>query len=132
MKWTLNCSAQAENTAALYRLADVKNSDEEYKANRPSSILASKHRVDRIIEALSCEYVNLFDPVLENECFYNLSSGVAVDLELADQILSIKESGEEFYKEFVDDRLKSTSIKIHDPIKRNIQKCLQKSCRAVS
>ena len=115
LKWTLNRSAQAENTAALYRLADVKNSDEEYKANRPSSsILASERCVDRIIEVLSCEYVNPFDPVLENECLYNLSSGVAVDSELADQILSIKESGEEFYKDFVDDRLKSTSVKIHD------------------
>ena len=111
LKWTLNRSAQAENTAALYRLAGVKNSDEEYKANRLSSILASERRVDRIIEVLSCEYVNPFDPVL--------SSGVAVDSELADQILSIKESGEEFYKDFVDDRHKSTSIKIHDLIKRN-------------
>ena len=35
--------------------------------------------------------MNLFDPVLENECLYNLSSGVAVDSELADQILSVKE-----------------------------------------
>ena len=113
----------------------MKNSDEEYKANRPSSILALEHRVDRIIEVLSCEYVNPFDPVLENECLHNLSSGVAVNSELADQILSIKESGEEFYKDFVDDRLKSTSVKIHDPIKKKsfiIQKCLQKSCHAVS
>ena len=97
----------------------MKNSDEEYKVNRPSSILASERRVDRVIEVLSCEYVNLLDPVLENECLYNLSSGVAVDSELAGQILSIKESGEEFYKDFIDDRLKSTFIKIHDPIKIN-------------
>ena len=131
MKWTLNRSAQAENTAALYRLADVKNSDEEYKANRPSSILASERRVDRIIEVLSCEYVNPLDPVLENECLYNLSSGVAVDSELADQILSIKESGEEFYKDFVDDRLKSTSIKIHDPIKRNKVSLFKSACKKV-
>ena len=127
LKWTLNRSAQAENTAALYRLADVKNSDEEYKANRPSSILASERRVDRIIEVLSCEYVNPLDPVLENECLYNLSSGVAVDSELADQILS----GEEFYKDCVDDRLKSTSIKIHDPIKRNKVSLFKSACKKV-
>ena len=131
LKWTLNRSAQAGNTAALYRLVDVKNSDEEYKANRPSSILASERRVDRIIEVLSCEYVNPFDPVLENECLYNLRSGVAVDSELSDQILSIKESGEEFYKDFVDDRLKSTSIKIHDPIKRNKVSLFKSACKKV-
>ena len=131
LKWTLNRSAQAENTATLYGLADVKNSDEEYKANRPSSILASERRVDRILEVLSCEYVNPFDPVLENECLYNLSSGVAVDSELSDQILSIKESGEEFYKVFVDDRLKSTSIKIHDPIKRTKVSLFKSACKKV-
>ena len=131
MKWTLNRSAQAENTAALYRLADVKNSDEEYKANRPSSILASERRVDRIIEVLSCEYVNPFDPVLENECLYNLSSGVAVDSELADQILSIEESSEEFYKDFVDDRLKSTSIKTHNPMKGNKVSLFKSACKKV-
>ena len=109
----------------------MKNSDEEYKANRPSSILASERRVDRIIEVLSCEYVDPLDPVLENECLYNLSSGVAVDSELADQILSIKESGEEFYKDFVDDRLKSTSIKIHDPIKRNKVSLFKSACKKV-
>ena len=80
---------------------------------------------------LSCEYVNPFDPVLENECSYNLSSGVAVDSELADQILSIKESDEEFYKDFVDDRLKSTSIKIHDPIKRNKVSLFKSACKKV-
>ena len=131
LKWTHNRSVQAENTAALYRFADVKNSDEEYKANRPSSILASEGRVDKITEVLSCEYVNPSDQVSENECLYNLSSGVAVDAELADQILSIKESGEEFYMDFVDDRLKSTSIKIHDPRKRNKVSLFKSACKKV-
>ena len=62
---------------------------------------------------------------------YNLSSGVAVDSELADQISSIKESGEEFYKDFVDDRLKSTSIKIHEPIKRNKVSLFKSACKNV-
>ena len=75
--------------------------------------------------------MNPFDPVLENECLYNLSSGVAVDSELADQIISIKESGEEFCKDFVDDRLKSTSIKIHDPIKRNKVSLFKSACKKV-
>ena len=128
MKWTLNRSVQAENTAALYRLADVKNSDEEYKANHPFCILASERFVDRIIEVLS---LNPFDPVFENECLYNLSSGVAVNSELVDQILSIKESDEEFYKDFVDNRLKSTSIKIYDPIKRNKVSLFKSACKNV-
>ena len=40
LKWTLNRSAQAVSTAALYRLADVKSSNEDYKSNRPSRILS--------------------------------------------------------------------------------------------
>ena len=47
LKWTLNRSAQAESTAPLYRLADVKRSNEEYKSNRSSRIFGSERDVQR-------------------------------------------------------------------------------------
>ena len=56
LKWTLNCSAQAENTAALYRLADVKKSDKEYKAN---ILPVSLHQNVVLTESLKCCLVNM-------------------------------------------------------------------------
>ena len=56
LRWTLNCSAQAENTAALYRLADVKKSDEEYKAN---VLPVSLHQNVVLTESLKCCLVNM-------------------------------------------------------------------------
>ena len=52
LKWTLNRSAQAESTAVLYRLADVKSSNEDYISNRPSRILSSERHVQRLFRCI--------------------------------------------------------------------------------
>ena len=51
----------------------------------------------------------------------NLSSGIPVNDDLAEDILKIKIRGIDSYNEFVEKRIKSQAIKVHDPIKR--QKC---------
>ena len=45
LKWTLNHPYQAENTQALYEMAGIKRSTEDYKCTRPSEIIKSDHRV---------------------------------------------------------------------------------------
>ena len=42
LKWTLNQSAQAKNTEALYDLANIKSSELVYRCLRPSSIIKSE------------------------------------------------------------------------------------------
>ena len=68
---------------------------------------------------MTTEYLNPFDPKLDQENLYTLSSGVPVEASLADEILSVKDLGEECYKDFVDNRIRKTTVKIHDPITRN-------------
>ena len=55
---------------------------------------------------------------LDPSCLYNLSSGAPVDHDLCSSIINLKKVGEDLYKDFVDDRIKSTEIKIHDPTTR--------------
>ncbi|KAG1685941.1 hypothetical protein GQR58_008889 [Nymphon striatum] len=86
LKWTLNRSAQAKNTNALMALADVNSSDEGYKSNRPSQILKSENFVENIMNIMTEEYINPFDESLEKDCLYNLSSGIQVELGIANEI----------------------------------------------
>ena len=118
LKWTLNRSAQAKDTEALYGLADIKAPDDIYKSNRPSQITKSEEFVAKIQSVLSTEYVNPFSESLDKESLYNLSSGIPLKSTLTDEILRVKEIGEQCYSDFVDKRIKSTSKKIHDPITR--------------
>ena len=118
LKWTLNRSAQAKHTEALYGLADIKAPDDIYKSNRPSQIIKSEEFVAKIQSVLSTEYVNPFGEGLEKGSLYNLSSGIPLESTLTDEILRVKEIGEQCYSDFVDKRIKSTSKKIHDPITR--------------
>ncbi|KAG1652172.1 hypothetical protein GQR58_026483 [Nymphon striatum] len=119
LKWTLNRPAQAKNTNALMALADVNSSDEGYKSNRPSQILKSEKFVENIMNVMTEEYINPFDESLEKDCLYNLSSGIQVELGIANEISQVKSKGDAQYEEFVTNRIKSTDVPIHDPIKRN-------------
>ena len=49
---------------------------------------------------------------------YNLSSGVPVNKDLADNILKIKQTGKELLETFVDKVLLKKEVKFHDSIKR--------------
>ena len=110
---------QAMNTKALMELADVKSSEEGYKSNRSSQILKSEKLVEAIMSVMTEEYMNPFDESLENNCLYNLSSGIQLNSEIASEISQIKSNGDVQYNEFVKNRIRSTDVPIHDPIKRN-------------
>ena len=131
IKWTLNHSAEAKHTEALYGLANIKAPDDIYKSKRPSQIIKSEEFVAKLQSVLSTEYVNPFSEGLEKGSLYNLSSGVPLESTLTDEILSVKEIGEQCYSDFVDKRIKSSSKKIHDPITRilvyTFSKCWKES-----
>ena len=121
LKWTLNRPFQAQNTEALYKMSDVNHANDEYKATRPSQILKSEKYVTDLVEVLRNDFVNPFDSNIDKDKLLNLSSGIPVNDDLAEDILKIKDRGIDSYNEFVEKRIKSQAIKVHDPIKR--QKC---------
>ena len=65
---------------------------------------------------LSNEHLNPFSEGLEKVSLYNLSSGIPIESTLTDEILRVKEIGEQCYSDFVDKRIKFTLKMIHDPI----------------
>ena len=129
LKWTLNWSAQAKNTEALYDLANIKSSELVYKSLRPSNIMKSENFMEKITKVMTMEYLNPFDLKLEN--LYNLSSSVPVEASLAKEILSVKQLGEKCYKDFVDNRIRKTMLKIHDSITRNKTKLFKSAGKNV-
>ena len=118
LKWTLNRSAQAENTKALLDLAEVNTASNAYKPLRPSQILQSEKFVSRITEVLKEEYVNPFDINIPKEKLVNLSSAVPLPDQVAAEILSTRTVGEEQGQRFRIQRLESSEVKFHDPIKK--------------
>ena len=66
------------------------------------------------------DYVNLFTVTLEATKLFNLSSGVAVEDDLADQILNIIDIGKSLTETFRNERLIQHNISFHEPIKKNL------------
>ena len=79
---------------------------------------------------MTMKYLNPFDVKLDPENLYDLSSGAPVEASLA-EILSVKQLGEECYKDFVDNCIRKTTLKIHDPIKCNKTKLFKSAGKNV-
>ena len=99
-------------------MSDVNHANDEYKATRPSQVLKSEKYVTDLVEVLTNYFVNSFDSNIDKDKLLNLSSGIPVNDDLAEDILKIKDRGIGSYNEFVEKRIKSQAIKVHDPIKR--------------
>ena len=85
LKWWLNRADQSRNVELKKETAGATTKNVVYKSLRPSQILGSEKMVTCVIEVLS-EYLNPFSVSLD-ENLYNLSSGVPVEDELANEIL---------------------------------------------
>ena len=110
-------------------LVDVNTSEEGYKSNRPSSIIKTENYVQKVINVLTDEYIYPFSKSLDKESLYNLSSGLPVESEIATGILRIKEPGEEQYHTFIDNRIKTTEVKINEQITRNKLLLFKNACK---
>ena len=119
LKWTLNRSEQAANTGALLNLCGISINADAYKPCRPSQILLSEKLVSNVVEVLTDEYINPFDPSIEKDHLYNLSSGEPLSSESADRILKVHATGRNLAQTFIDKRLCSNGILFHHPISRN-------------
>ena len=118
-KWCLNRAEQARNTRELQNLCGLSTDTGIYKPCRPSQIIKCEKLVQSTMRVLMEEYINPFDIFLEKDMLINLSSGMPLNEEATDFLLSSPTLGQEdLYKQFVEDRLKSGKIPVHDPIKR--------------
>ena len=68
----------------------IKTQGEIHQQLRQSSILSSEKKVQKLLHVLTTEYINPFDPSLDKDKLYNISSGTPVDSELAREIRLIK------------------------------------------
>ena len=118
-KWCLNRAEQAKNKKILENLCGLDKEGESYKPTRPSQIRRSEKLVESVIEVLTEDYINPFQADVEKDKIVCLSSGVPVSQEIADSLLSLENNGKNQYKDFVNKRILTKEIAIHNPIKRN-------------
>ena len=110
-------------------LADFNTSEEGCKSNRPSSIKTENY-VQKVIN-VNDKYINPFANSLDKESLYNLSYGLPVGSEIATGILRIKETEEEQHHTLIDNRIKTTEVRIHEPITRNKLLLFKNACKKV-
>ena len=79
LKWALNRPYQAENTKALYEMAGIKRSTEDYKCTFPSEIIKSERRVAKVKEVLAKDFLSLSGPTLDQEYLFNIGFGIPID-----------------------------------------------------
>ena len=120
LKWTLNRAQQSANTSELKSMTGIAQENFAHKSLRPSEIIKSEKKVQRIVEVLQDEYINPFDEDLEKNYLYNLSSGIAIQDDLAESILKTKEVGRTAYSAFVKERLEIGEKMFHDSITRKL------------
>ena len=93
--------------------------------------MKSENFVEKIAKVMMMEYLNPFAVKLDPENLYNLSSGVPVEASLAEEILFVKQLGEECYKDFVDKHIRKTMLKVHDLLTRNKTKLFKSAGKNV-
>ena len=118
LKWCPNRADQSRNVKLMKGTAGATTKNVVYKSLRPSQILGSEKMVTCVIEVLS-EYLNPFSVSLD-ENLYNLSSGVPVEDELANEILCTEQNSSEIYGCFANERLLAGGTKnFYGPLPRN-------------
>ena len=86
---------QAKNVNVLKKMARIYSSSEKYTPLRPSQILISEKLVAEVISVLEEEYINPFSVLVAEDCLFDLSSGILVNDQLADEILNTKKLGKD-------------------------------------
>ena len=114
----MNRAEQAKNTDASLKLADLNLTDNTYKPLHPSQILKSEKLVSSVVRVLTEEYINPFNADLDKDALLNLSSGIHIPDDASNEILQIREIGEEKYDNFVKYHITSKDIGFHEPISK--------------
>ena len=132
LKWCLNRADQSKNVRKLREMTGTYSNTETYKLLRPSQIIESEKLVTKAIDVIQEEYINPFSILVDEDKLFNLSSGVPVQNDLAEEILQIHSVGNELAKQFAAERMLSDSTKkFHDPLPRNKCKSFKNSTKVL-
>ena len=105
---------------------------EHRSCTHPPEIIKSERRVAKVKEVPANEFLNPFDPNLDQEYLFNIASGIPVDQGLADGILATKERGEDLCNTFLQNCILSIKENIHDPIKHQEKALFKNSGKKVT
>ena len=115
-RWTRTTSERTKYYQATLSLADMTTEicdESSHKDLRKAEIAKSEKQVIKTIEAIK-SYIDPFD-VEDHQKLYCLSSGVAVDMETAQDVLRAENVGKEMKEIFIKDRLEKKE-KFFEPI----------------
>ena len=65
--------------------------------------------VFKVINTFKNHYINLFDPILEKNTLYNVSSDAAMPARVSDYLLLLHEKGKDLCKGFLQNRILTTT-----------------------
>ena len=99
----------------MYDLCGLDAGINTYKLCRPSQILKTEELVQAVMNTLMNEYINPFDVLLEKDELVCLSSGVPLNSEATEFLLSSYAMGKERRDEFVKTQISGS---FHEPIYR--------------
>ena len=97
----------------MYDLCGLDAGSNTYKLSCPSQILKTKELVQAVMNTLMNEYINPFDVLLEQDELVCLSSGVPLNSEATEFLLSSYAMGKERRDEFIETQI---SESFHEPI----------------
>ena len=107
---------RAEYVSATQKM--INNSfinTDSHRELRPAEKRASEKRVQRAIQAFSA-FINPFE--VEDD-LVSLASGIKVQGDVADDLLSVEKTGKGLFESFVENRLKEKTVEFHRPLERN-------------
>lgn len=126
-KWTMNRSDAAETKKALHNMAGLSDPNTIYKSLRPRQIVNSEVKVRNVTNVVENDYINPFGLDIDQDCLVNITSGVSLPNEIAEEILNQETKGKKLVETFNENRLFSTKSKIHESIKKNDCKSFKSS-----
>ena len=119
LKWCLNRADQAKTSKALSDMCGITTDAGLYKPLRPSQILQTNEHVLSVMKVFCEDYINPFGLEIETDTLINVSSGVPLPNDIADELLSISKVGADRYEQFKNERLVEPQAKgFHEPISR--------------
>ena len=86
---------------------------------RPKPINILEEKVSQVTKIVEQEYENPFGIHVDKETLVNISSGAALDDDIAESILTMVDVGKSRIEDFGQNQLVSKEILFHAPIKKN-------------
>ena len=88
-------------------------------------------KVANVAKIIELDYIDPFGLDAEKESLVNIASGMSLADDITPEVLKQVEKGKELAKDFTDNRLITSNVKFHNPIKKNDCKSFKISKKVV-